>query len=43
MITRKEVRMTISLKVIDIKITKKGITIKIEFAIPFNIIGKSGK
>lgn len=43
MTTRKEVRVTISLKVIDIKITKKGITIKIEFAIPLNIIGKSGK
>ena len=35
--------MTISLKVINIKITKKGITLKLELGIPFKIIGKSGK
>lgn len=34
--------MTISLKVINIKITKKGITLKVELAIPFNI-SESGK
>lgn len=32
--------MTISLKVINIKITKKGITIKVELAIPYS---KSGR
>lgn len=32
--------MTISLKVITLKITKKGISIKVELDIPF---GKSGK
>ncbi len=34
--------MTISLKVINIKITKKGITLKIELAIPY-MVSKSGK
>lgn len=34
--------MTISLKVIEIKITKKGISIKIGIDIPL-FIGKSGK
>lgn len=34
--------MTISLKVINIKITKKGITLKLELGIPFSI-SKSGK
>ena len=38
----KEDRMTISLKVINIKITKKGITLKLELGIPFGI-SKSGK
>ena len=38
----KEDRMTISLKVINIKITKKGITLKLELGIPFSI-SKSGK
>jgi len=33
--------MTISLKVINIKITKKGITLKLELGIPFDI-SKSG-
>lgn len=33
--------MIILLKVINIKITKKGITLKIELSIPF--INKSGK
>lgn len=33
--------MTISMKVITIKITKKGISIKLELDIPFT--GKSGK
>lgn len=35
--------MAISLRVISIKITKKGITLKLELGIPFNTIGKSGK
>ena len=35
--------MTISLKVITIKITKKGITLKIELSIPFVCNSKSGK
>lgn len=34
--------MTISLKVINIKITKKEITLKLELGIPFDI-SKSGK
>ena len=33
----KEDRMTISLKVINIKITKKGITLILELVIPFGI------
>lgn len=35
--------MTIFLKVINIKITEKGITFKFELAIPFTLFSKSGK
>lgn len=38
----RRIEMTISLKVINIKITKKGITLKLELGIPFDI-SKSGK
>ena len=35
--------MNISLKVIDIKITKKGISVELKLDIPNNIDGKGGK